>query len=106
MIVAPFVLQPKSDEPLQAVQMIPKAAMLLQKSRVNRLRFGLTFARRERGQGYQISETASGSADQAPRAVLCFFCNGALGFHAARGTYVANIHKTLHDPVRFFASIC
>src|SRR4029453_19131826 len=55
---------------------------------------GLTFARRERGQGYQISETASGSADQAPRAALCFFCDGALSFHAARGTHVANIYKS------------
>ena len=31
------------------------------------------------------------------------FCNGALGFHAARGTYVANIHKTL-DNRRAFLS--
>ena len=29
-------------------------------------------------------------------------CNGALRLHAARGTHVANIHKTLRDQRAFF----
>jgi hypothetical protein len=31
-----------------------------------------------------------------------FVCNGALGFHAAPGTHVANIHKTLLNRRAFF----
>jgi hypothetical protein len=48
---------------------------------------GLAFARREHGQGYQISQTES-CADQPPEAVLRFFCDDALGFHTASGTRV------------------